>query len=118
MKQFETELEMPEASTLDAEDAVAWSSGFIKIGTGSPTIDKLLGGGLRGSSLVEFHGASKSGKTQLAMQVSLMAAAANTATLYLDTEGQFRPERIEEMALERGLDPKKLLDRIVYVRAN
>ena len=111
-------METAEATNLDAKDAAVRASGLSTMGTGSPAIDRLLGGGLRESSLVEFHGASKSGKTQLAMQVSLMAASSGRLTLYLDTEGQFRPERIEEMAIERHIDTKELLERIVYVRVN
>jgi RecA/RadA recombinase len=38
-------------------------------------------------------------------------------SLYVDTEGSFRPERVEEMAKERGWDPRQVLNRILYVRA-
>jgi len=85
--------------------------------TGSPAFDKLLGGGLREGRMVEFFGRSNSGKTQLAMQTVLFAAKAGARSLYIDTEGGFRPERIQEMAETRGWK-EDLLDRIIYVRCD
>jgi DNA repair protein RadA len=83
--------------------------------TGSPSIDRLLGGGLRQGRVVEFFGRSNSGKTQLAMQSALFAAKAGGNPLYIDTEGGFRPERMEEMADARGWKASELLGRTVYV---
>jgi DNA repair protein RadA len=68
--------------------------------------------------MVEFFGRSNSGKTQLAMQAVLYAAKAGARSLYVDTEGGFRPERLEEMAKARGWRAGELLDRIVYVRCD
>jgi RecA/RadA recombinase len=68
--------------------------------------------------MVEFFGRSNSGKTQLAMQTVLFAARAGARSLYVDTEGGFRPERLEEMAVSRGWKEGELLDRIVYVRCD
>jgi DNA repair protein RadA len=86
--------------------------------TGSPAFDRLLGGGLREGRMVEFFGRSNSGKTQLAMQTVLFAAKAGTRSLYIDTEGGFRPERLEEMAKARGWREQELLALIVYVRCD
>ena len=81
-------------------------------------MDKLLGGGLREGKVVEFFGRSNTGKTQLAMQSALCEAQAGGRTLFVDTEGAFRPERIEEMAVARGWRAGDLLNRIVYVRCD
>jgi DNA repair protein RadA len=37
--------------------------------------------------------------------------------LYIDTEGTFRPERIVSIAKANGLDPEKVLDRIIVAKA-
>lgn len=85
-------------------------------GSGSKTIDSILGGGFRAGCLTHIYGKSGSGKTQIAMQAVLEAARGGRRSLYIDTEGSFRPERLEEMSKARGLQSKGLLDAITYVR--
>jgi RecA/RadA recombinase len=80
--------------------------------SGSPEIDKLLGGGLRSGRLAMVYGKSNSGKTQLAMQSVLCASRAKKKSLFIDTEGTFRPERVEEMARIRGWETESLLKRL------
>ena len=41
----------------------------------------------------------------------------DAGTIYVDTEGTFRPERIAEIAEARGMDPEKVLSRITVARA-
>lgn len=93
-------------------------SSFPFFSSGSRSIDGLLGGGYRAGRLTEVFGRSNSGKTQLAMQAALLAAKGGSRVLFIDTEGSFRPERLEGMAGARGLDPGGLLERIVYVRSD
>lgn len=52
------------------------------------------------------------------MQAALFAAKGGARTLFIDTEGAFRPERLEEMAKTRGWESDGLLQRIVYVRSD
>lgn len=52
------------------------------------------------------------------MQAALLAAKGSAKTLFIDTEGTFRPERMEEMARARGWDSDGLLERIVYIRSD
>jgi len=101
-----------------AGDAVGRVQSFPLHETGSPAFDELLGGGYRGGTLTEFFGRSNSGKSQLAMQAALVAARAGMKSLYVDTEGAFRPERIEEIARSRGWDTKGALEKIVYARSD
>lgn len=68
--------------------------------------------------MVEMHGRSNTGKTQLAMQAVLCAARKGKKSLFVDTEGTFRPERLVGMAEARGWDPAGLLERIVYLRTD
>ncbi len=86
--------------------------------SGSPSLDGILGGGYREGRVVEFHGSSGSGKTQLAMQSVLCAARSGAKALFVDTEGTFRPERIEKMSAARGWETESLLTRIEYVRSD
>ena len=79
-------------------------------------MDSILGGGFRAGRLTQIYGRSGSGKSQIAMQAVLEAAKAGRRSLYIDTEGSFRPERLEEMSKARGLQVDKLLDSIIYVR--
>ena len=39
------------------------------------------------------------------------------SVLYIDTENTFRPERIVSIANANGMDPEKVLDRIIVARA-
>ena len=51
------------------------------------------------------------------MQAALCAARAGVESLYVDTEGAFRPERVDEMARARGWHDS-LLSRITYLRCD
>lgn len=68
--------------------------------------------------MVELFGRSNTGKTQLAMQAVLCAALRGKKALFIDTEGTFRPERLEGMAEARGWNPTGILERIVYLRTD
>lgn len=102
----------------DGKEILDISSSFGFFSTGSTSLDRLLLGGLREGRMVEFYGRSNSAKSQLAMQAVLFAAKAGARSLYIDTEGGFRPERLEEIATVRGWEPRELLAKIVYVRCD
>jgi len=91
---------------------------FFFHSTGSDSIDKLLGGGYRAGTLTELFGKSNSGKTQLAMQAILVAARDGMKSLYIDTEGAFRPERVEGIARARGWGVDGVLEKMVYTRCD
>lgn len=105
-----TEVEM-----MNLDDAARKLSSFPVYPSLSASIDRLLGG-FRAGTVVEVYGQSNCGKTQLAMQTAMSAAHEGFHSLFVDTEGAFRPERVEEMAEERGWDPRQILRRIVYIR--
>jgi len=86
--------------------------------SGSKAIDEILGGGFKTGRLAVVFGKGNSGKSQLAMQAVLCAAKSGVESLYVDTEGAFRPERIEEMAHARGWHDGSLLSRITYLRCD
>lgn len=101
----------------NAEAALGRVSSFPIFSSGSKGIDALLGGGYRAGTLTLFFGRSNSGKTQIAMQAAMSCAKRGQSALFVDTEGSFRPERIEEMAKARGWEDE-ILPKIVYVRSD
>lgn len=94
-----------------------------KITTGSKGLDELLGGGVETNGITEAYGKFSSGKSQLGFQLCVNVqlpqekGGLSGGALFVDTEGTFRPERIQEMAKAIGLDPQKALDNIFVVRA-
>ena len=88
-----------------------------KLSTGSAGLDGLLGGGYEEGKITEIFGASNSGKTQLAIQATVMAAARGWKSVYVDTESTFRPERVVQMAESRDLETKAALDSVYSLRA-
>jgi len=101
---------------MTGEEARSRLESLPRLTSGSPSFDRVLGGGFRVGRVTEVYGKSNSGKSQLAMQSALLASKGGWRTLYLDTEGAFRPERIERMAAARGWAAPSLLLRITYLR--
>jgi RecA/RadA recombinase len=89
----------------------------VTFSSGSTTLDELLEGGFRTGELVEVFGASNTGKTQLAMQSAISAASQGLESVFIDTEGQFRPERLSSICVSRNVDPEMVLSRVYSVRA-
>ena len=102
---------------LNASDALKRASSFRFFSSGSEGIDRLLRGGFRAGRVIELFGRGGSGKSLLAAQAALLAARAGKKTLYVDTEGSFRPERLQQVADSRGWGAS-LLEKIVYVRTD
>lgn len=67
------------------------------IATGFPSIDQLLGGGLRRRDLVLLAGDIGSGKSSLALGIAIRSALAGTPVLFLS--GEMSEERLMERAL-------------------
>ena len=94
-----------------------------KITTGSKDLDELIGGGVETNAITEVYGKFASGKSQIGFQLAVNAqlpkdkGGLDGSVLFIDTEGTFRPERIESMATAAGLDPDAVLGNIMVVRA-
>ena len=94
-----------------------------RISTGSEALNILLGGGVETQSITECYGEYGSGKSQLAFQLSvdvqlpLEKGGLEGHAIWIDTEGTFRPSRIEQLAAVKGLDPKQALQNIKIGRA-
>lgn len=91
---------------------------ILRIGTGSQELDNALGGGVETSSITEFHGEYRTGKTQLVLSLAVSclqpieSGGANARVLVIDTENSFRPERIPKIAERFGVDVELALDSI------
>ncbi|KAF9792468.1 P-loop containing nucleoside triphosphate hydrolase protein [Thelephora terrestris] len=72
--------------------------------TGDATLDRMLGGGIRTGMIWEFVGESAAGKTQLAMQLSLVVqlppelGGLSGSTCYLTTETELETRRLDELS--------------------
>lgn len=94
-----------------------------KITTSSKKLDELLGGGIPTQAITEAFGMYGSGKTQLAFQLAINVQLPESdgglekTCLFIDSEGTFSPERILEIAKNRGLDAEKVLKNIYVARA-
>jgi len=94
------------------------------ITTGSKSFNELLGGkGIESRAITEAYGAYGSGKTQLGStlavntQLPIERGGASGKTVFIDTEGTFRPARIKQIAEGLGANPEKVLKNILVARA-
>ena len=85
------------------------------ISTGINKLDNYLAGGIKGGIITDIFGATGTGKTLLTMQISINSLINGGQVLFLDTTGQFRPERMLELIKIRNLD-SNLLDRVKVAR--
>ncbi len=74
-----------------------------------------MGGGINNSIITDIFGSNGTGKTQLSLQVSLEPLKQNNDVLFIDTTGEFRPERMFEIVKNRNLDIA-LLENLKIVR--
>ncbi len=94
-----------------------------KISTNCKDLDELIGGGIETGAITETYGRFASGKSQLGFQLAVDVQLPKSegglegGCLFIDTEGTFRPERIESIAKARGLEPEKALEGIMVIRA-
>jgi len=97
---------------------------ILTISTGSTELDNLLGGGIETGSLTEIFGEFRTGKTQLChtlcvnAQKSMELGGAEGKSIYLDTEGTFRPTKLQAIAERFGMNPDEVLDNVICARAH
>ncbi len=78
------------------------------ISTGLQKLDQYLDGGIKGGIITDIFGSTGTGKTQLAMQISLNSLQQGGQVLFQDTTGQFRPERMYDLIQTYNLEPNLL----------
>ena len=123
-KAIQAARKMLDLGFVDGMEFAEKRSSISYITTGSKELDNLLGGrGLQSRAITEAFGAFGSGKTQLGStlavrtQLPLEAGGANGKTVFIDTEGTFRPARIKQIAEGLGANPEKVLKNILVARA-
>merc|ERR1712060_1041212 len=83
----------------------------------------LLNGGVETGQITEIYGEFRCGKTQLchtlcvACQLPLERGGGESKALYIDTEGTFRPERLQAIAERYELNVEDVLQNVTYARA-
>src|SRR5829696_7386337 len=83
-----------------------------RISTGSKNLDSLFGsGGIEPGAVTQFYGDPVTGKTQICHTLCVTLPP-QYEVIYIDTEHRFRPERIMQISLSRGLDAQNILRRI------
>src|SRR5438128_1185808 len=107
-----------EKEFVTAEAALEKRRSMHRCSTGSKALDELLLGGIETQAVTEFYGEFGSGKSQICHTLCATAAQSTGSggldggTIYIDTEGTFRPERVDQIARTRGLDHIQVLRSI------
>jgi DNA repair protein RadA len=112
-----------ESSILEMEFMTASSllekrTSMLRCSTGSKSLDELLLGGVETQAVTEFYGEFGSGKSQICHTLCAMAkqpisdGGLDGGVIYIDTEGTFRPERLEQIADSRGLNASEILKNV------
>jgi DNA repair protein RadA len=101
-----------------------WSrEAYARCNTGSPDLNRILGGGIETCAITELIGEFGSGKTQLCFTLSVLAqqpveqGGFAGKVCVIDTEGTFIPERIKQIAEARGVDATNILQNVLVARA-
>ncbi|MGC2309017.1 MAG: ATPase domain-containing protein, partial [Nitrososphaeraceae archaeon] len=91
---------------------------MLRCSTGSKSLDELLLGGIETQAVTEFYGEFGSGKSQICHTLCAMASrplsekGLEGGAIYIDTEGTFRPERLDQIAASRGFTPLEILKKV------
>jgi DNA repair protein RadA len=107
-----------EKEFVTADLALEKRKSMLRCSTGSKALDELLLGGIETQAVTEFYGEFGSGKSQICHTLFAMArqpvelGGLDSGVIYIDTEGTFRPERLEQIARARGLDYTRILKSV------
>src|SRR4030095_9053957 len=93
-----------EKEFVTAESALEKRKSLLRCSTGARALDELLLGGIETQAITEFYGEFGSGKSQICHTLCVTAqkrveeAGLGGGVILIDTEGTFRPERIDQIA--------------------
>jgi DNA repair protein RadB len=76
--------------------------------SGSPALDRLVGGGLEVRTITQFYGEPASGKSTLCLIAAVACLRRGQSVVFIDSEG-FSIERFRQIA---GEDAEKIADRL------
>ena len=106
-----------------ADQVLEQRSHMRRCRTGSSVLNHIMGGGIETGVITELIGEYGSGKTQICYNLSVLAplpeeqGGLGGKVCVIDTEGTFLPERIKQIAENRGYDPAEALDQVLVARA-
>ena len=106
-----------------AEELLFHRKTVVRLTTGCRALDELLGGGVETQAVLELVGQYGVGKTQICHALCIFVqqpfenGGLEGTALYIDTEGTFRPERVLEIAQNRGIVSDQILRNIIVARA-
>jgi RecA/RadA recombinase len=86
-----------------------------KTKTGSKKLDVVTKEFIPGI-LTEIYGSSNTGKTQIAFQIAVNTAKIGKNIIFIDTTGNFRPERIADMAIAQNLEQDSIMEKIFVIK--
>ena len=81
----------------------------------SKELDEIFTDCINGGTITDIFGFRGTGKTNMALQISLNLLKNEKNVFFIDTTGEFRPERLHEIVKNRNLDDS-LLDRLQIAR--
>ncbi len=87
-----------------------------KIPTGSKILDTLLGGGYETGIVTTIYGPAGSGKTTLCILCAVTAARNGKKILYIDTEGGFSVERLQQICGAISQNYTKILAQFIFLK--
>src|SRR6266498_2637601 len=111
-----------EKEFVTADAALKKRKSLLRCSTGSGALDDLFLGGIETQAVTEFYGEFGSGKSQICHTLCITAGqpvesgGLNSGVIYIDTEGTFRPERLEQIARARGVDPLNALKNVAVCK--
>jgi DNA repair protein RadA len=114
-----------EKEFVTAESALEKRKSLMRCSTGSRALDELLLGGIETQAVTEFYGEFGSGKSQICHTLAAIATqptesgglnGLNGGVIYVDTEGTFRPERLDQIARARELEPSHVLKNVAVCK--
>jgi DNA repair protein RadA len=111
-----------EKEFVTAESALEKRKSLMRCSTGSKALDELLLGGIETQAVTEFYGEFGSGKSQICHTLAAIApqpkesGGLNGGVIYIDTEGTFRPERLNQIARARELEPSHVLKNVAVCK--
>src|ERR671915_835258 len=111
-----------EKEFVTADAALEKRKSMLRCSTGSIALDDLLLGGIETQAVTEFYGEFGSGKSQICHTLAAIATqpteagGLNGGVIYVDTEGTFRPERLNQIARARELEPSHVLKNVAVCK--
>ena len=88
---------------------------IIMIISKSKRLDEIFTDYINGGTITDIFGFRGTGKTHMALEISLNILKNEKNVLFIDTTGEFRPERLLEIIKNRNLDDS-LLSRLQIAR--